>query len=162
MVGPCAFNSLGRWTGEHIRSERGQSDIPLSALEFLSFLKTAQHITGCERYSRGVQAAGDRSGLPGAIGEVHCTAPRDKSFRRGTGVPAVLPSVPIRAMPSASGGKMRAAKNPPRSHRTGSNESGSQRYRDGQLPLLIPEAREKLKRVLNRFGETQGMPNGHL
>ena len=52
MVGPCAFNSLGRWTGEHIRSERGQSDIPLSALEFLGFLKTAQHITGCERYAR--------------------------------------------------------------------------------------------------------------
>ena len=42
----------GQWTEEYFRSRRGKSDSPLNALEILSFLKTAHHITGNERYAR--------------------------------------------------------------------------------------------------------------
>jgi hypothetical protein len=42
----------GQWTEEYFRSERGGPDSPLNALEILSFLKTAHHITGNERYAR--------------------------------------------------------------------------------------------------------------
>jgi hypothetical protein len=42
----------GRWDAEYFASERGNSDSPLNALEILSFLKTAHHITGEARYDR--------------------------------------------------------------------------------------------------------------
>ena len=42
----------GQWTEEYFQSKRGKSDSPLNALEILSFLKTAHHITGNERYAR--------------------------------------------------------------------------------------------------------------
>ena len=42
----------GQWNEEYFRSERGRPDSPLNALEILSFLKTAHHITGNERYAR--------------------------------------------------------------------------------------------------------------
>ncbi len=42
----------GQWTEEYFQSERGKPDSPLNALEILSFLKTAHHITGNERYAR--------------------------------------------------------------------------------------------------------------
>lgn len=40
----------GRWTLEYFRSPRGKGDAPLNALEILSFLKAAHHITGESRY----------------------------------------------------------------------------------------------------------------
>jgi hypothetical protein len=40
----------GRWDKEYFRSERGKPDSPLNAVEILSFLKTAHHITGDPRY----------------------------------------------------------------------------------------------------------------
>jgi len=42
----------GRWDAEYFASERGNDDSPLNALEILSFLKTAHHITGEPRYDR--------------------------------------------------------------------------------------------------------------
>ncbi len=41
----------GRWDIEYFESKRGKGDAPLNALEILSFLKTAHHITGNARYS---------------------------------------------------------------------------------------------------------------
>jgi hypothetical protein len=40
----------GRWSREYFDSETGQSDSPLNALELLSLLKTAAHITGDAKY----------------------------------------------------------------------------------------------------------------
>src|SRR5262249_26453675 len=40
----------GRWDKQYFASRRGRSDSPLNALEILSFLKTAHHITGDARY----------------------------------------------------------------------------------------------------------------
>ncbi|MBI4877434.1 MAG: hypothetical protein HY822_22630 [Acidobacteria bacterium] len=40
----------GRWTPEYFATPDGKSDSPLNALELLSFLKTAEHITGKPRY----------------------------------------------------------------------------------------------------------------
>ncbi|MEP7363646.1 MAG: hypothetical protein ABI972_10355 [Acidobacteriota bacterium] len=40
----------GRWTKEYFASPRGKGDAPLNALEILSFLKVAHHITGDTRY----------------------------------------------------------------------------------------------------------------
>jgi hypothetical protein len=40
----------GRWTAEYFASERGKGDAPLNALEILSFLKVAHHITDEPRY----------------------------------------------------------------------------------------------------------------
>lgn len=42
----------GRWDEEYFASSRGKPDSPLNALEILSFLKTAHHITGEARYQR--------------------------------------------------------------------------------------------------------------
>jgi len=41
----------GRWSPEYFASKRGIPDSPLNALELLSFLKTAHHITGDPRYA---------------------------------------------------------------------------------------------------------------
>lgn len=40
----------GRWSPEYFASPRGRGDSPLNALEILSFLKAAHHITGEPRY----------------------------------------------------------------------------------------------------------------
>lgn len=40
----------GHWDEEYFASKRGRGDAPLNALEILSFLKTAAHITGNPRY----------------------------------------------------------------------------------------------------------------
>jgi hypothetical protein len=40
----------GRWSPEYFASKRGTPDSPLNALELLSFLKTAHHITADARY----------------------------------------------------------------------------------------------------------------
>lgn len=45
----------GRWDKDYFASPRGRSDSPLNALEILSFLKTAHHITGDARYLREYQ-----------------------------------------------------------------------------------------------------------
>lgn len=42
----------GKWSWEYFRSPGGIPDSPLNALEILSFLKTAHHITGDEKYAR--------------------------------------------------------------------------------------------------------------
>lgn len=42
----------GRWDEEYFESPRGKADAPLNAIEILSFLKTAHHITGEARYER--------------------------------------------------------------------------------------------------------------
>lgn len=42
----------GRWDKEYFASPRGHDDAPLNAIELLSFLKTAHHITGEARYHR--------------------------------------------------------------------------------------------------------------
>ncbi|MFN7932082.1 MAG: hypothetical protein U0R19_02070 [Bryobacteraceae bacterium] len=51
----------GRWDREYFESERGKPDSPLNAVEILSFLKVAAHITGETRYSDayGRLAAGE-------------------------------------------------------------------------------------------------------
>ncbi len=40
----------GRWSRQYFDSENGKSDSPLNALELLSFLETAAHITGDAKY----------------------------------------------------------------------------------------------------------------
>ena len=40
----------GRWSPEYFASKRGLPDSPLNALELMSFLRTAHHITGDARY----------------------------------------------------------------------------------------------------------------
>ena len=40
----------GRWSEDYFASDRGRSDAPLNAVELLSFLKSAHHITGNPRY----------------------------------------------------------------------------------------------------------------
>ncbi len=42
----------GRWSPEYFGTPRGRPDAPLNALELLSFLKTAHHVTGDARYDR--------------------------------------------------------------------------------------------------------------
>ncbi|MBL8293140.1 MAG: hypothetical protein JNN08_14935 [Bryobacterales bacterium] len=42
----------GRWSPEYFATPRGRADSPLNALELLSFLKVAHHITGESRYQR--------------------------------------------------------------------------------------------------------------
>jgi len=42
----------GRWSPEYFATRRGRPDSPLNALELLSLLRTAWHITGGERYRR--------------------------------------------------------------------------------------------------------------
>lgn len=41
----------GRWSGEYFRSNKGRPDGPLNAVEMLSILKTAAHITGDPRFA---------------------------------------------------------------------------------------------------------------
>jgi hypothetical protein len=41
----------GRWSPEYFDSPRGRPDAPLNALELLSFLLTAHHVTGDARYA---------------------------------------------------------------------------------------------------------------
>lgn len=51
----------GRWDEEYFASARGLDDGPLNAIEILSFLKTAHHITGEPRYASEYQRlAADR------------------------------------------------------------------------------------------------------
>ena len=40
----------GRWSQEYFETPRGKPDAPLNALELLSFLKTAHHVTGNPKY----------------------------------------------------------------------------------------------------------------
>lgn len=47
----------GRWSPEYFATPRGKPDSPLNALELLSFLKTAAHITGQARYETEYQKA---------------------------------------------------------------------------------------------------------
>ena len=47
----------GRWSLEYFSTPRGKPDSPLNALELLSFLKTAAHITGQARYETEYQKA---------------------------------------------------------------------------------------------------------
>ncbi len=42
----------GRWSKEYFGTRRGKGDGPLNAVELLSFLKTAHHITGDARYEQ--------------------------------------------------------------------------------------------------------------
>jgi len=42
----------GKWSPEYFESRTGRSDSALNALELLSFLKTAEHITGDVKYGR--------------------------------------------------------------------------------------------------------------
>src|ERR1051326_2866881 len=42
----------GKWSREYFESRNGRSDSALNALELLSFLKTAEHITGDAKYGR--------------------------------------------------------------------------------------------------------------
>ena len=42
----------GRWNENYFASERGRGDAPLNAIEILSFLKAAHHITGNQRYEQ--------------------------------------------------------------------------------------------------------------
>ena len=42
----------GRWNEDYFASERGRGDAPLNAIEILSFLKAAHHITGNQRYDQ--------------------------------------------------------------------------------------------------------------
>jgi hypothetical protein len=42
----------GRWSPEYFASEDGREDSPLNALELLSFVKVAHHITGDARYEK--------------------------------------------------------------------------------------------------------------
>ncbi|MBS1826516.1 MAG: hypothetical protein JST93_14460, partial [Acidobacteria bacterium] len=51
----------GRWDREYFESERGKPDSPLNAVEILSFLKVAAHITGEDRFADtyGRLAAGE-------------------------------------------------------------------------------------------------------
>jgi hypothetical protein len=42
----------GRWSRQYFESRTGKSDSALNALELLSFLKTAEHITGDAKYGR--------------------------------------------------------------------------------------------------------------
>lgn len=41
----------GRWSKEYFASKEGRPDSPLNAIELLSFLKTAQHVTGEPKYA---------------------------------------------------------------------------------------------------------------
>ena len=41
----------GRWSPEYFETPRGKPDAPLNALELLSMLKTAHHITGQQKYA---------------------------------------------------------------------------------------------------------------
>jgi hypothetical protein len=47
----------GKWSREYFESRAGRSDSALNALELLSFLKTAEHITGDTRYGREYRKA---------------------------------------------------------------------------------------------------------
>jgi hypothetical protein len=47
----------GQWSPEYFSTERGRPDSPLNALELLSFLKTAAHITGQAKYEAEYQKA---------------------------------------------------------------------------------------------------------
>ncbi len=40
----------GKWTPEYFASPDGRGDAPLNAIELISFLRTAQHVTGDARY----------------------------------------------------------------------------------------------------------------
>ena len=42
----------GKWSLEYFASTDGREDSPLNALELISFLRTAGHITGGQRYER--------------------------------------------------------------------------------------------------------------
>ncbi len=42
----------GHWNEDYFASERGRGDAPLNAIEILSFLKAAHHITGNKRYDQ--------------------------------------------------------------------------------------------------------------
>lgn len=48
----------GQWSREYFVSDRGKPDSPLNALELLSFLKTAAHITGASKYEAEYRKAG--------------------------------------------------------------------------------------------------------
>src|SRR5207249_6468466 len=41
----------GQWSERYFRTEEGTYEAPLRSLELLSFLKTAQHITGAKKYA---------------------------------------------------------------------------------------------------------------
>ncbi|MBT9331523.1 hypothetical protein [Paracidobacterium acidisoli] len=47
----------GRWSPEYFRSEKGRPDAPLNAIELLSILRTAAHITGDGRFATAYQHA---------------------------------------------------------------------------------------------------------
>lgn len=42
----------GRWSKEYFATPRGKGDAPLNAVELLSFLKTAHHVTGDARFEQ--------------------------------------------------------------------------------------------------------------
>ena len=60
----------GRWTPEYFAGE-GRSDSPLNSIELLSFLRTAQHVTGDLRYDREFRKAADELGYLTIAGEVN-------------------------------------------------------------------------------------------
>lgn len=47
----------GRWSPAYFASKRGRPDSPLNAVELLSFLKTAHHVTGDAKYDREYRKA---------------------------------------------------------------------------------------------------------
>jgi hypothetical protein len=52
----------GRWNAEYFASEDGREDSPLNALELLSFVKVAHHITGEARYAKEYRKLIDKLG----------------------------------------------------------------------------------------------------
>lgn len=68
----------GMWTPEYFASAGGREDSPLNALELISFLRTAQHVTGDMRYERELKKVIDEMGylkiagqLPELRGEIN-------------------------------------------------------------------------------------------
>jgi hypothetical protein len=52
----------GRWNAEYFASEDGREDSPLNALELLSFVKVAHHMTGEARYAKEYRKLIDKLG----------------------------------------------------------------------------------------------------
>lgn len=60
----------GRWNEDYFASERGRGDAPLNAIEILSFLKAAHHITGNRRYDQEYRRLAIERGYAQLAGKV--------------------------------------------------------------------------------------------
>ena len=87
----------GRWGLDYFETEEGKEEQALRAVELLSHMSVAAHVTGEPRFRDGVPTADRPAPVPRADADVPVEPVGAELLRRGAGDAVVRPALPLRA-----------------------------------------------------------------